>query len=148
MLYNQGIEYHPIAELSVCAMVGPNHPFYGKRDSITLDELAQNTLLQITDSSEDPQQSIVHALGLANRCFGRIRVNNWQTFFRVIQETPVIGLESLSPEKFAINNDVKNIHFMEIEGCDIHWQAGWIKNRRMPLSDIDAEFLELVKELF
>ena len=148
MLYNQGIEYHPIAELSIRAMVGPSNPMYGKRDSITLDELAQYTLLQITDSSEDPQQSIVHALGLPSRCFGRIRVNNWQTFFRVVQETPVVGLEALAPEKFLGNNGMQNIHFMEIEGCDICWQAGWIKNRRMPISDIDAEFLELVKELF
>ena len=148
MLYNKGIEYHPIAELSIRAMVGPSSPLYGTQTSITLDELAQHTLLQIADSSEDPQQSIVHALGLANRCFGRLRVNNWQTFFRVVQEAPVDGLEAVSPEKFAHNNDVKNLHFMEIEDCDICWQAGWIKNRRMPLSDIDAEFLELVKELF
>lgn len=148
MLYNKGIEYHPIAELSIRAMVGPSSPLYGTQTSITLDELAQHTLLQIADSSEDPQQSIVHALGLANRCFGRLRVNNWQTFFRVVQEAPVVGLEAVSPEKFAHNNDVKNLHFMEIEDCDICWQAGWIKNRRMPLSDIDAEFLELVKELF
>ena len=119
MLYNKGIEYHPIAELSIRAMVGPSSPLYGTQTSITLDELAQHTLLQIADSSEDPQQSIVHALGLANRCFGRLRVNNWQTFFRVVQEAPVVGLEAVSPEKFAHNNDVKNLHFMEIEDCDI-----------------------------
>lgn len=148
MLYNQGIEYHPIAELSIRAMVGPTSPLYGKAETISLEELGQHTLLQITDSSEDPQQSIIHALGLPSRCFGRIRVNNWQTFFRVVQETPVIGLEAVQPEKFSHANSRENLHFMEIQGCDIHWQAGWIKNRRTPLSDIGAEFLELVKELF
>lgn len=147
MLYHQGIEYHPIADVPIYAMVGANNPLYGTCSTIQLDELAKYTLLQITDSSEDPQQSIVHALGLPDRCSGRIRVNNWQTFFRLLQTTSVIGIEAVNPEKFAQVNNVKDIHFIKIEGCDLLWQAGWIKNRRIPLSDIGAEFLRLVQSV-
>ena len=149
ILSNDAIEYHPIAELSCCAIIGRKSKYYNSdRKSITIAELSENTLLQYRENPDNPEQSVIHALGLSNTSFGKILVNSADAFYSLLRETPAIGVDFISKNKFLQKLEIDDLKVLEIEDCPYTWEVSWIKKRQLPLSDIAAEFLERMQELF
>ena len=147
-LYNQSIEYHPFASLDCYAIVGKKNKYFDKTEPITLDELKSCTLLQYREDQNNPQQSVIHALGLSNESFGKVVVNSTDTFFNIIKETQITGIDFVSKNKFLNYNKLNEIKLIPIKDCNLEWEVAWIKKRQYPLSDIAAEFLDLVKDAF
>lgn len=145
---NLGIEYHPIEKLQCYAIVGKKNKFFEKKDLITIEELQQSTLVQYREDPDNPQQSVIHALGLSNTSFGKVMVNHADAYFELIRSTESIGIDFFSYEKFLLVNKYDDMKLIKIENCQLEWEVAWIKKRQYPLSDIGAEFLEQVKKLF
>ena len=147
-LHNKSIEYHPITDLPIFAIVGQKNPYYMDKESITMDELRKSNIVQLTDSAKHPRQSILHLLGLADRTAGSVKVNNTEEFYALIQKTTLVGVDAMSPERFLQVNDLHNMKIIQIEGCSLHWQLAWIKSRYLPLSDVAADYLDILQKMF
>lgn len=149
ILRNDSIEYHPIAELQCCAIVGrQNSLFADRRDSIPIEELKEHTLLQYMENPNTPEQSVIHALGLSNAAFGKVIVNSADAFFSLLKNTPLIGIDFISKKKFLEMNSIDDLKLIEICDCPYTWEVAWIKKRQSSLSDIASEFLELLEAAF
>lgn len=142
MVTQRGAEYHEITNYPVCVLIGPKNPLYEKEHEIKLEEILPYTTIQLTDNTDNPLQSIPHALGIANLTKGNVRVNETAFFYKMIRETPLVGVDGM-PGSFNDINHLTDLKILRIADCDLTWQLAWIKSRRVPLGDLSAEFVEL-----
>lgn len=148
-LYNLSIEYHPVAMLSGCAIIGKNNSLFDSDiKEITIEELTKHTLLQYIEDPENPQQSLVHALGISKQSFGKVVVNSTDAFYNILQHSQLIGIDFVSLNKFSELNNLNSIKILPIKNCPFTWEVAWIKKRQYPLSDIGSEFIEKLKNAF
>lgn len=148
-LQNKHIEYHAFSTAPISVIVGPQNPLYYREEAfIKLDELCSATLISYGNEEEDPSYSLPHVTGLSNRVYGKIHVNSSQLFYKMIQTAPVVGLFACSPESFNRHKLWEDIRILRLKDCDIMAEFGWIKLRRVPLTDIASELIETVKLLF
>lgn len=145
-LQNNNIEYYKISEGPISAIVGPQNPLY-QEESATLQELYPFTLVSYSNNNEDPSFSLPHVTGLNRHAFGHVRVNSSQLFYSIVQTTPAVGLLVHDAESFKRFNDQKDVRLLPLSDCDVGAEYGWIKLRRLPLSDIAAELLDSVRAL-
>lgn len=145
---NLSIEYHPIAKLQCYAIAGKKSKFFDKKGPLSIEELQQSTLVQYREDPDNPQQSVIHALGLSNTSFGKVMVNHADAYFDIIRSSESIGIDFFSYEKFLTINKYDDMKLIKIENCNLEWEVAWIKKRQKPLTDIGAEFIEEVKKIF
>ncbi len=91
---------------------------------------------------------MTHATGLDNKMFGRVHVNSSHLFHETIHSTSAIGLVPCTEQSIMENTILKDLRMIKIEDCTINAELGWIKLKRLPLSDIAAELLETLQKLF
>lgn len=147
-LSNHSIEYFPFAEAPVCAIVGPENPLYRREGPVTIKDLYPYTIIQYGTPSKDANHSVPYVLGLSAHAYGEVHVNNSQLFYTTIQSTSAVGLVSSTPESFALYNPWENIRILPLSDCHITAQYGYIKSRRVPLSDIANGLLKNIMLLF
>lgn len=148
MLAQNGAEYHTMMDFPVCAIVGPKNPLFKRKGAIKLEEILPYTTVQLTDNTENPLQSIPHALGIANLTHGCVKVNETESFYKIVRGTPLIGLEGIPVERFTAVNQYDDLRILRIADSDLTWQLAWVKSRRIPLSDLAAEFIDLTSRSF
>lgn len=145
ILKNNDIEYHPLKKSPICVVVGKESPLYNRRKSVSIEELFPHTIISYDDIYADVSSNFPYLLGIEDKINGHIHVNNNQIFYQAIQETSVIGLIAAELES-SIQNTWNGIRLLKLEGCDIVMEFGWIKLRRMPLSSIMSELLEIYEK--
>lgn len=145
---DRSIEYHPIADHPICAVVGPRNPLYTREGAVSLEELYPYTVVQYGNAAEDPSHCLPHVTGLSIHAFGEVRVNHSNLFYSTIQATSAVGLIAYTPERFYRQQEWPGIRLLRLSNCDITGQFGWIKPQRLPLTDLAAEALHAVEDLF
>lgn len=146
-LQNSQIEYYKIAKSPLSVIIGPQNPLYNE-EAVSLEHLYPFTLIYYGSSDDDPSYSLPYVTGLRNRVFGCVRVNNSHLFYQTLQTTPAVGLLASSVDMFNQTNTWEGIRALPLIDCAIESEYGWIKLRRLPLTDIAAELLETVRYLF
>lgn len=147
-LDNHTVEYFPLGDSPISAIVGPENPLYSRTEPILLEDLYPYTIIQYGSPSRAPNSSVPYVIGLTDHAYGEVHVTNSQLFYSTIQTTAAVGLLSATPETFALFDTWNNIHILPIADCDITSQFGYIKARRIPLSDIANRLLRNIKPLF
>ena len=89
-----------------------------------------------------------HATGLSLHAAGEVLVNHSNLFYSIIQTTPAVGLVAYKPEAFLRQEEWPGIRPLLLTGTGLSSHFGWIKLRRLPLSDIAAEALAAIQEIF
>lgn len=148
LLGNRSIEYHALTEDPICALVGPENPLYSGPDTIRMKQLYPFPVVQYGDAAKDPRHCLPYATGLSAHAAGEILVNHSSLFYSVIQTTPAVGLLAYKPEAFLKQEEWTGVRPLLISDVGLTAHFGWIKLRRLPLSDIAAEVLESVQRLF
>lgn len=146
-MQNSQIEYNRIASAPISAVVGPQNPLYSEA-AISIEQLYPFAQIYYGSDSDDPSYSLLHVTGLRNRVFSRIRVNSGQMFYQTIQTTTATGLVASAVDTFNKFNVWENVRALKLTNCDVEAEYGWVKLRRLPLTDIAAELLEEVRNLF
>lgn len=144
-LSNKSIEYVPINTAPICAAVGPQNPLYERQGSVSLEELYPYTIVQYGNPSNDPTHSVPYVIGLSNRCYGEVHVGSSQLFYGTLHQTAAVGLVSATRESYEY---FQNLRLLEISDCQVYSEFGYIKSRRVPLSDIASQVLKEVSLLF
>lgn len=139
-LKNKGIEYHPIKEVPICATFGPHSPLYGRTNPIPLEDLCPHTLVSFGNLTEDSSFCLPFILGLETKARGSIHINDSMLFYRLLRDTPVIGLIAAEPDKAAHADDV--LQTLPLADCPVSVELAWIKLRRTSLNTIGMEILE------
>lgn len=147
-LNNHSIEYFPFKDTPICALVGSKNPLYTREGSITIKELYPYTVMQYGDPVKDPHHSVPYVIGLSAHAHGEVHINNSQLFYTTIQSTTAIGLVSSTPETFSLYNTWEGIRILPLSDCKVTAQYGYIKSRRIPLSDIANGLLNKLVKLF
>lgn len=144
-LRNAHMEYHKLVSYPVVAVVGHTNPLYKREEPIKLAEIYPYTLLVFGNNDEDPQFSLAHALGLEGRTRGLVQVSHGGTFYDLIQNSSVVGLivnpKSEKPQHVVL----PGLKILPLADCDMQAEEGWIKLRRVPLTDVAEELLEDIK---
>lgn len=146
-LENKHIEYHPIITYPICALVSEQNPLFQGRDTIKMSEIHPCTLVSYGNNDEDPSFSLARATGLGQKVHGLVQVNSSSLFYNLVKTTEMVGLLANSPTAFKQQGAVEGLRILQIEDCKIQAEEGWVKLRRVPLTDIAAEFLEHVRQL-
>lgn len=145
MFQSYHIEYHPLSKSKVSAVVGPENPFYERTKPLTLEDLVSQTLITFGNETTDPFGAIYVDLS----SFGKITVNNYHLFYEMVRSTPAMGLISCRKEAFYRTCETwKELRLIEIEDYPVSSESGWIKLRRMPLSDIASELIAELNDVF
>lgn len=147
-LSNRSIEYHQLADTPICALVGPENPLYNGPDVQSLKALYPYTIVQHGNAADDPGHSLPHVTGLSAHAFGEVHVNSSRLFYNTIQSTPAVGLVAYTPTSFRKHALWSSIRILQLSDCDVTAQFGWIKHRRLPLTDIASDLLRMIAELF
>lgn len=147
-LSNRSMEYHLLADTPICALVGPQNPLYRGPDTLTMKDLYPYTVVQHGNASDDPSHSLPLVTGLSAHAFGEVHVNSSHLFYSTIQHTPAVGLVAFTPNSFRQQGLWSNIRILQISDCDVTAQFGWVKHRRLPLTDIASDLLRMIAELF
>lgn len=145
---NNFIEYHKFSDSPINILVGPKNPLYHNDSPIYLKDIYPYTLISYGDNNDEPFFSLAHATGLDNKMFGRVHVNSSHLFHETIHSTSAIGLVPCTEQSIMENTILKDLRMIKIEDCTINAELGWIKLKRLPLSDIAAELLETLQKLF
>lgn len=141
-LHNLQIEYHRFSVNSIYGVVGPQNHFYDVPHPLTMADLKDETLITFGSAMEDPYSTIFDTTQKRLEVKGRIVVNNCYMFYEMVQNTKAMGLVSTNKDVFSQQNSWKDLRLVEISDFPIKAEAGWIKLRRMPLTDIAAELIE------
>lgn len=141
-LHNLQIEYHRFSVNSIYAVVGPQNHLYDVQNPLTMAELKNETLITFGSAMEDPYSTIFDTTQKRLEVKGRIVVNNCYLFYEMVQNTEAVGLISTNKDGFSQKNSWKDLRLVEISDFPIRAEAGWIKLRRMPLTDIASELIE------
>ncbi len=147
-LTNAAIEYHLLSDVPICALAGPQSPLYDGPDKLPLEALYPHTIVQHGNASEDPNHSIPYVIGLSAHAFGEIHVNSSSLFYKTIQTTPAIGLVAYTPAFFQDHSLWSDIRIIHLTNCDVTAQFGWVKLRRLPMTDLAADLLNSIAKLF
>ena len=124
------------------------NPLYDRPDAIPIRELYPYTIVEYGNAAEDSSHCLPHVIGLGNRASGEVKVNYSNLFYSTIQNTTAVGLIADMPESFQSRKAWPEIRLLRLKDCEISAQYGYIKSRRLPLTDIAAELLESFKHLF
>lgn len=143
LLGNNNIEYHKLYCSNIYAVVGPQNPLYRQEKPIDQEDLYPYTLITYCQNYEDPSFALARAIGLAERVVSNIYVNTNGMLVKTIRETQAVGLIANKTAAFAKN--AAQLKILPIADCPLHAEIGWIKLRRLPLTDIMAELLNLVE---
>ena len=141
------IDYHPIRDVPICAAVGVQNPLYHRQDTVSVQELYPYTVVEYGNAAEDPSHNLPHVTGLGNLTSGEVKVNHSSLFYTIIQNTTAVGLIADIPEAFQRREAWPGVRLLRLMDCDVSAQFGYIKSRRLPLTDIAAEQLELFKQI-
>lgn len=147
-LTDRSIDYYPICDAPICAVVGHQNPLYDRTGGISIRELFPFTMVEYGSAAEDPSHCLPHVLGLGNRVNGEVKVNYSNLFYSIIQNTTAVGLIADLPEAFQSRRAWPDIRLLRLADCTVSAQYGYIKSRRLPLTDVAAELLDLFKQLF
>jgi len=147
-LNDHAIDYYPICDAPICAVIGKQNPLYDRTDSLSMGELYPFTVVEYGSAAEDPGHCLPHVLGLGNRVNGEVKVNYSNLFYSIIQNTSAVGLIADLPEAFQSRKSWPDIRLLRLADCNVSAQYGYIKSRRLPLTDIAAELLETFQHLF
>ena len=147
-LSNRTIEYHPIADNPISALVGPENPLYYGPDTVPIEALYTSPVVQYGSAAVDPTHCLPHITGLSAHAAGEILVNQTNLFYNIIQTTRAVGLVAYRPEAFVEGEEWPGIRPLRLADCAITAHYGWIKLRRLPLSDVAAEALAAIQEIF
>ena len=143
------MQYTRIAQSTVVAMIGPQNVYYETRDSLSVQDLVSQTVLTHGNMALDPASAMFdfHYSGIT--CRGRLTTNNNYLFYELIQETDALGLVSSTPgnRRRYQQKYWPDIRCIPLSDYPNSGEIGWIKLRRMPLSEIAQEFIrELTSE--
>lgn len=141
------IEYHPFSRNPVHAVVGPKSPYY-ERKTLRMEELSGQTLITFGSETGDPCSAVYESSRLRLNSFGKIQVNNALLFYEMIQNTQAMGLISCRKESFSFGKIWNDLRILTVPDFPVCSEAGWIKLRRMPLSDIASELLSELELIF
>lgn len=141
-LHNLQIEYHRFSVNPVYGVMGPQNHFYGTATPLVLSDLKDETVLTFGSAMEDPCSAIFDTTQERLQVKGRIVVNNCYFFYEMLQKTSAMGLISTSKHGFSQQSSWKDLRLLEISDFPIKAETGWIKLRRMPLTDIASELIE------
>lgn len=148
LLNSRSIEYHPLMDDPICALVGQENPLFQGPDAVQMEQLYPFPVVQYGDAARDPSHCIPYATGLSAHAAGEILVNHSSLFYQIIQTTPAVGLVAYKPDAFLRQEQWSGIRPLLLSDVNFVSQFGWIKLRRLPLSDIAAEVLESIQQLF
>ena len=141
-LHNLQIEYHRFSVYPIYGVIGPQNHFYDRTDSLVMEDLKKETLITFGSAMEDPYSTIFDTTYDRLEVKGRIVVNNCYLFYEMVQNTDAMGLISTNKASFSKQNGWKDLRLLEISDFPIDAEVGWIKLRRMPLTDIASELIE------
>ena len=147
-LHNHAVEYHPLGDFPVQAIVGPQNPLHQGSGPIGQTELYPYTLVQYSNVAAELENQTSAVIGLDRHTFGEINVNTSQLYYHILRNTPAFGLVTTSQTLFDRYNTYPELHLRPLLDCSVTAQFGWIKQRRYPLSDVAADLLQRLKVLF
>lgn len=140
LMKNNGIEYHAIKKIPLCAAVGMNSPFY-YAETLSIEELYPYTIVSYEGPEKDSSFSLTVASGLENKVHGCLHVNSSNLFFQLIRDTSCIGLIAASPQAETWK-ELSDIHMIALSGTPVTVELAWIKLRRFTLTTIMEEILD------
>lgn len=147
-LQNYQLEYHKLSSASICAIVGKANPLYGRNDPVALEELCKYPVIQYGDDTDNPSYSLAQALGITSLASGVIRGNSGDMLNTTIENTGGFGLISYTPNVFETLYEKRNLWILKISDISISVEYGWVKLRKLPLSELANEYLKLIQPLF
>lgn len=148
-LKNNHIEYHYIARNLPYAAVGPENPWYDAKESVCMDDLKTQTLATFSSSPEAPSTSLFDLSKIKLNPYGQVFVNNSNLFYSMIQDTNVIGLITCSKEAFyRPQNKWRDLKLIPITDYPFYVDFWWIKLRRLAVTEVEEELIEMLTEVF
>lgn len=147
-LRNHHIEYHLLAKNPVYAVVGPENEFYHAAQPISIRDIGSQTMITFGNALEDPYSALLEVSNIRLETKGKVDVNNCYLFYEMVQNTPVMGLVSCNKNTFSLRERWHDLRLLEIADSPLFAETGWIKLRRMPLTDIASELLEELATIF
>ena len=148
LLHNLHIEYHQMSIHPIYAVVGPENDYYSVDHPITIEDLKTQTLATYGSATEDPYSAIFDATQKRLEIHGRVIVNNSYLLYQLVENSAVMGLISTNKDSFTQKEHWTKLRLIEIVDFPITTEVGWIKLRRIPLSDIAAELIEEMIPMF
>lgn len=146
MLDNNGLEYHELAQNTLCIMVGPNNPLYHrKKDSVTLEELSEFPMLEHYSAPSHQNMEIDLGYRGAIAHNGYIKVADLGLAMRLVATTDVVFMNGKS-----LNSNLKTFadtdyRCLSIEDVGMHTRIGWVKSIHKELSPATEEYLEIYR---
>lgn len=146
-LQNNQLEYHRFSDSRVYAMIGKEHPLYGKQKTVKMEELSCYPIIVYGNDSDSPSYSLARAMGATEKATGIVRVNSEEILYSSIEKTEAYSLVAFKKEIFYRKYTDK-YELLEISDCPISVEYGWIKLKKVAVSELGAEFLNMVRDLF
>lgn len=143
------MQYTRIAQSAVVAMIGPQNAYYETKSTLSVQDLVSQTVLTHSNMALDPASAMFDFYYSGITCRGRFTTNNNYLFYELIQETDALGLVSNAPgnRRSYQQKYWPDIRCIPLTDYPNSGEFGWIKLRRMPLSEIAQEFIrELTSE--
>lgn len=143
------IEYHSLMQhQKITAVMGPKCEYYHRNEPLTLEDLQSQTIVTFTDETNDPESSVYNTSQVKVNTRGSITVSSGSLFYELVNNTPAIGLVISNRSTNYQGTRWPDIRYLPITDYPCEAVTGWIKLRRLPLSDLAQELLDNLESAF
>jgi len=132
----------------VTILVGKGNPlYYSDLKEVTLDMMREYPLVIFNEVESGPYTSILDTLGLDNQ-LTRVVVSERATMCDMLDKTPCYSIGATNIMAYQNTDYYADRRAFRLKDCTITGEIGWIKRTDTALSDLVAEFLQILSSYF
>ena len=147
-LETKGIQYFRLCSSPVTVLVGKGNPLYhAEGREVTLEMLREFPLVVFDEVELGPYTSILDALGLGSQ-ITRVVVGERATLSDMLDKTPCYSIGATNGMAYQNTDYYADRRFFRLKDCTITGEIGWLKRTDTAMTDLAAEFLEIVSSYF
>ncbi len=146
LIYSHGLEFFMMKKEQPTILFGPPCPLYNMGlKSITTKELQNKkismiTLKENTEFFKTMEAEIVKKFDPLKQ----IQINDRGLLTDLILHTNGFFVATMNENAYKTNPYHPNIQSIPVIDVDYHYEIGWIKKQNTPISDLSAQFLDMV----
>jgi len=147
-LETKGIQYFRLCSSPATILVGKGNPlYYSDQKEVTLDQLRDYPLVIYDEVEVGPYSSVLDTLNLDTQ-LTRIVVSERATMSDMLDKTPCYSIAATNFMAYQNTDYYKERRAFRLKDCTITGEIGWIKRTDTALSDLSAEFLQILSSYF
>ena len=147
-LETKGIQYFRLCSSPVTVLVGKGNPLYhADIKEVTLDMMREFPLVIFNEVELGPYTSILDTLGLDNQ-ITRVVVSERATLCDMLDKTPCYSIGATNVMAYQNTDYYSDRRAFRLKDCTSTGEIGWIKRTDTALSDLVAEFLQILSSYF